>query len=241
MEKFASTVRKSLACTTTMVAIGILPQATAGVLYQSGNVGLDRWATDGAVTTLTDEYSPSGALVRATSCGVDNSGCMATEQLARFMGLSSSEPLSHISGPNFVRYPLAGSAMRQDIYLNAASTLSFDYRSLTNEIPGDQWGDFTVFVLDGTPFALGLTSVSSGWSYSATGKIDGYQAATDWGHFSVSLDSGWHSISFGAWQAGDNRVETALLVDNVTVPEPNSIALFGVAGVALGFLRRRKS
>jgi hypothetical protein len=224
---------KTLFAIASIGAFAVTTNANASIINGSFETGLTGWTTFAtASTSATATAGTSSAIITAVNGGATNATALES-----FAGVTAAALTSVKTGQtNFT----TGSAIKQVFSAAAGDTFSFDYRTLTNEAIPSTW-DFTFVVIDGVAQALGDTAINSGFS---TG-VDGYNTANLWNTFDLTFaTSGLHTVTFGALQAGDNSVATALLIDNVrgasAVPEPTSIALLGLGllGMAAG---RRKS
>ena len=233
MNKFI--IRNNLAATLIAVlALGACAQASAGIANGNLEGNLSQWNTSGtvALSSASSTKGQNSALITAVDGGPTNASSIASFAGTNIAGLQAIK-----SGyTNFT----TGSALSQTFTASAGSTLSFDFRTLTNESITSPW-DFTFFVLDGVAISLGDTSIDSGYSSG----VAGFSHANAWDTFTATIaSSGSHQLTFGALQAGDSSVATALMVDNVTlsakVPEPGSFALLGLAAFGL-FAARRKA
>ena len=153
-------------------------------------------------------------------------------------------------GPGYIasNFPNAmeGSLLFQIFTLDLnCNTLNFDWNFLTNETPPSQaWNDFAFAHL-----------FDSGMSLTNSVSLDTFSAFPGSGGPEFSHSTGWQSVSFtgltggntdtlvfGVFDAGDTVVDSALLIDNVhCVPEPGSVTMLGLAGLAFLRMRRRPS
>jgi hypothetical protein len=226
---------KMLLAVASIAALAVTTNANATIVNGSFESGLTGWTTFGTNSTTTPATAgTSSAIITAVDGGVINATALES-----FAGVSDAALASVKSGfKNFT----TGSAIQQSFSAAAGDKFSFDYRTLTNEsIPSD-W-DFTFVVIDGMVQALGDTSINSGF----TTGVNGYSNANLWNTFNLTFaTSGLHTVTFGALQAGDNSVATALLVDNVrdanVVPEPTTVALLGLGlfGMVAGRRKLKK-
>ncbi|MEO1235503.1 MAG: PEP-CTERM sorting domain-containing protein [Planctomycetota bacterium] len=132
-----------------------------------------------------------------------------------------------------------GSAVRQTFEVLAPTTLSFDFNFATDELDQPSaFSDTAFFVLDGEISLLG--NVEDDDDFTDTTSAFEFDGATGFQNFSVSLDPGVHTIGFGVVDVSDAVVNSALLIDNITVsPEPGTGLLVGLAA-AVGLTRRRR-
>lgn len=227
-------IKKMLLAIGFIGAVGTTASASAGVINGSFETNLSGWTTFGTVSTTqaTATKGLSSALITAV-----NGGPINATNLENFAGVTDAALKAVKSGhTNFT----TGSALKQTFSATAGEKFSFNYRTLTNESITSPW-DFTFVVVDGVALALGDTNINSGFGNG----VAGYSHANDWKTFTETFTTtGNHTLVFGALQAGDTSVATALLVDNVTtVPEPTTVALLGLGllGVAASRGKSAKS
>ncbi len=161
--------------------------------------------------------------------------------------------------------PDTGVLERSFVILDPA-TLYFDWNFLTSEFTGDPTSPFldtfqVVLTRAGGPtFVLisgdvggmvtfltnqGLLHTMLGFSVIDDLGIEApdgsvYLEQTGWNSYWFSVGAGSYTLSFRVGDELDGSVDSALLVDNVTVPEPVGLALFSALAVAGIAARRRR-
>jgi hypothetical protein len=147
-----------------------------------------------------------------------------------------------------------GAAIKQTFFANAGQTVSFDWRFGLELTPGATRN--TVFyAVNGMPVSLLDTSLASNFSENTEPFMPIFMTDLSYAEFyslvNVTqitniqfpiLTSGFYTLAFGAISNNVGMNDSVLFIDNVKligeVPEPTSLALFGIAGLAL-FARRR--
>jgi hypothetical protein len=151
---------------------------------------------------------------------------------------------------------LVGSSISQTFTVPAsAKSLSFDVRFLTTEtaqFPDDDFGGVALLrgstILD--QFNLDNDPASPADAHTAAVAAGGFRASTPWLSESFSLAGlDGQSLTLLAYttNTSDNEIESRLLLDNVqitatpagTIPEPSTLALFALGGLALAGWRWR--
>lgn len=120
--------------------------------------------------------------------------------------------------------------------------VSFSWNFLTNEDLGGSYVDSAYVVVDGTTYNLADT-----YSSFVPSKLGGYADMTGYQDLQINLSGlGTHTITFAVADGTDGGVDSALLVDNVTVsiaavPEPAVTSLFALGLGVIGLRRWRKA
>ena len=185
------------------------------------------WTTTGATSIQGSGFTaPTNGSFQALA--TSGTGSVSAASLAAFFGVGSLPGNGNGAATE-------GSGFKQSFTLASASTLSFDYKLVTNEAVGSGFDEIMYF--DGSTNLLGsANNAISG--QGAAGFINGTPYAT----VTLNLSAGTHTIGFAAYDTGDTVVDSGIVIDNVSleaVPEPGT-ALFGFACVGVAALRRRR-
>jgi len=160
-----------------------------------------------------------------------------------FLGLSAGR-LDAMSTGNATN----GSAIKQTITGSIGDVLSFDWNFLTDEFGFSTnpsvYNDFAFWSL----VSQNTGSILADKFFPMfTTSSTVFRDETGYHTTSVVLtSSGTFTLGFGVMNVNDTGVNSGLLVDNVTltgvVPEPTSLAVFGIAACVAGFgaARRRR-
>ena len=168
-----------------------------------------------------------------------------TAALETFLSLPGGT-LNTIANPDTA---FEGSAFKQTFHASAGDIVSFDWDFATSETSAPINNDFGFYTLNGTAIKLADTnSTLSAIPGSLTAPYDqhtGFSTRT----FMIPTN-GSYTLGFGAVNANDDNISSALLVDNVhigagggggtpAVPEPGSVALLFGAGIGSLLLKRK--
>jgi hypothetical protein len=235
-------IKRALGAFNIVLGLGCLSVCNAAIINGNFESGLSSWESLGKTgTSSTATQGKSSAYIEAVYCNVEPVGCIDGGRILGFMG-ANFQDVYNINQPflDFTR-PESGSAIKQTFVSQSHSKLTFDYRTLSNDVGAAIMGaDFTFFVLDGSTYALGRILSTTDFHYPG---VDGYLFASNWETLEIFVGAGTHTLSFGAIQGGDTSVATAILIDNVritgNIPEPPSIALALIALCGAVLSRRR--
>ena len=125
-----------------------------------------------------------------------------------------------------------GSAIKQDISVQAGQILTFDWNFLTN----DFYLDFAFYSI--APAAIELADTFDPLVSSSTifDEETGYSTESF-----IFAATGTYTLGFGVVHVGDEAVNSGLLVDNVSaVPVPPALLLLGSGLAGLAVLKRRR-
>jgi hypothetical protein len=239
-----STLAKNL--TLTASVLGLLSLSTALVAapsqaavvngsFESGN--FTGWEKIGVAAVDTNDYGvdPKDGYYQASLATVSTARAASATSIERFLGLTHGS-LSNLG--NGVAN--SGAAIKQTFTASAGDVVSFDWNFLTDEgTPNYRNNDFAFFSLTGLT-ELADTKVSFVDSLSPFREETGYQTTS----YNITT-AGTYTLGLGVINSGDRKVQSGLLVDNVSsepVPEPASmlgILAFGALG-GKKLLKRRQ-
>ena len=139
-------------------------------------------------------------------------------------------------------YGTEGSAIKTFLFnATAGQVISFHYNFLTTDLNSSEYNDVAFVVLDkrgtlqDTFIEFPITSLSVISNDGGPVYETGYRR-----HTLVIPSTGQYRLGFGVVHANDDALASALLVDNISVPEPSSVSLLLVSLAGLVWWRRSK-
>jgi hypothetical protein len=174
------------------------------------------WTTTGSALIKTSSFG-TGPTEGTYDALVTNDNGPNHTAVESFLGLANNALASLVSNVT------NGSAIKQTIGVTAGSTLTFDWNFLTTEAVGETtFRDFgfvsiTPVGAGGTLVKLADTTSMLVDAPSATGffSMTGFRTFT----FTFTTD-GTYTLGVGAMNAGDQTMDSALLVDNFLITPP---------------------
>ncbi len=170
------------------------------------------WRTIGDTSIKTEDFkvTPTDGSFQAllTNGFSDSGGSVEAEDLEEFLDLAPGVLDGLGNGP-----VTEGSAIKQTFDIDEPSILSFDWNFLTDEATPTIFNDFAFFTVNPVTLELADTNfpVFSS-SDSLFNEETGYQGV------SVAIsEPGTYTLSFGVVDVLDEIVDSALLIDNVSV------------------------
>jgi len=221
--------------------------ASAGLInagFESGD--LNGWNANGDVNVTqsiadfqTDNYGGIGSIntFEGLYMAQLSAGQIAANTLASIMGVTEATLEATNGGANATD----GSLIYQSATANAGDSFTFNWNFVEEDyLPYDDWAFYGVqFENEATQLfkfaSLGVTGPSSG------ATING------WESLSVNINqTGEYKFYFGIVNTNDTALDSTLFIDGISgtgslgtsVPEPSSIAIFGLG--LLGLVRFRK-
>ena len=192
------------------------------------------WSTTGNTSIQTNSFmvDPAGGTYQALISNAPGEfgntyDPVDLDDLEAFLGLSPGELDEY--------YGTEGSAIRTFTFsATAGQVVSFYYNFLTTDLNSSDYNDVAFVVLDkrntiqDTFIEFPITSLA----VISNDGVPVYE--TGYRPFSLVIPStGLYRLGFGVVHANDDALASALLVDNVSVPEPSSVMLLllGLAGL----------
>jgi hypothetical protein len=238
----------SLGLGMTVVTVPSSAQTLANGSFEQSGGSFTGWSAIGStsianITNTQPSLTPTNGSFQAFLSN-NISGAVSASSLDSFFNINNiALPVDTLA-----RGPTNGSAILQTFSIGTASTLSFDFKSVTSEIPGSQW-DIMFYFVDGVITVLpnpDATGANPNNSFGLTGAPDSnsYTYGYNYQTISVALAAGTHTIGFGVYNTGDESVNSGLFIDNVVlgIPEPGTATLMGCGlfGLAATAWRRRR-
>ena len=186
------------------------------------------WETIGNTSIETSAFG-SGPVEGNNQALLSTGGNTSTDsEIEAFLGLEAGS-LDSLGNGNAT----AGSAIKQTFTANAGDTVSFQWNFLTNEATPTFFNDFAFVSLVGLSE---LADTVSTFSLSPTS----FDEETGFQTFSFDITTtGTYTLGLGVIDSIDLIVDSALIVDNVSVPEPLT-GLGALTATGFGLALRRK-
>jgi hypothetical protein len=226
-----------------LLMLGVVP-THAGVVNGGFETGdFSGWSTIGNASVVTAAFgTPTAggtyhALLQTGLTPNDGATGATDSAIEAFLGLGAGaiDAFCSANVSNCAASATDGAAMKQTLSVTAGQVVTFKYNFLTSEQTPSVFNDFAFLSVGGSIVSL-LADTTSAFVVSPTGYADetGYQT------FSYTFTSGGLvDIGFAVFNEGDNILDSALLVDNVNIPEPSTLVLLGAGLAAVGLARRR--
>jgi hypothetical protein len=207
--------------------------------FESGNFSGWQTTGDASVVGASIGSSPTQGAFQAFLTTASQQGdfnnfsgtdAVVASTLESFLGLA----------PGSLGTAVEGSAIKQTITANAGEVIRFDYKFLTTEGSNN---DFAFVTL---PALSTLADTTTGPFFSSAVILDPVfgdpTQETAFGTFSFTIPvTGTYTLGIGVVDQTDEFIPSGLLIDNAVlaqpgqvVPEPSSLALFGLAATCLG-------
>ena len=193
------------------------PGAVTNGSFETGN--FKNWSTLGNTSIHTSTYGATPTQGTYQALITNGSGSIADSALESFLGLSTGA-LDGMGNGNATQ----GSAIKlPTMTVAAGTTLTFDWNFLTNEAtPSNFYNDFAFISINGLSE---LADTNIRFSLSPTG----FSQETGYAQFSYTFTTaGTYTIGLGVVNTGDTTIDSALLVDNVSLT-PNGVHLVNLA------------
>ena len=212
------------------ITIEIFQNAIDNGSFETGT--FEDWRTIGDTSIVDSEFgvTPTQGHFQAllTNDVSASGGSVEAEDLEEFLDLAPGV-LDGLGNGNITE----GSAIKQTFDIDEPSILSFDWNFLTNEATPTFFNDFAFFTVD--PFTLELADTGFPVFFSSDSE---FNEETGYQNVSVALsEPGTYTLSFGVVDLIDEVVDSALLVDNISVfpisvgsASPSDPFTFGLEG-----------
>lgn len=231
----SSTLTASLLGLLSLSTVLVAAPSQAAVVNGSFEQGLFGWQSTKSVGSIdssigvnpTDGYFQTSLVTKSSA---------PAASIEKFLGLTRGSLSTLGNG-----VAKGGAAIKQTFTASAGDVVSFDWNFLTDEgTPNARNNDFAFFSLNGLK-ELADTKVSFVDSLSPFREETGYQKTS----YNITT-AGTYTLGFGVINSGDRKVQSGLLIDNVSsepVPEPASmlgILAFGALGGKKLLKRKQK-
>jgi hypothetical protein len=190
--------------------------------FETGN--FNGWTTLGNTSIKTSSFG-TGPTEGTYDALITNDSGPEHAAVESFLGLGANALTTLVSNVT------NGSAIKQTVTVAAGATLTFDWNFLTSEVSGETtYRDFAFVSI--TPAGTGgtLMKLADTTSMLITApSATGFPLMTGFHTFSFTFTTaGTYTIGLGAMNAGDETMNSALLMDNVRLVDPRG-ALWHVA------------
>ncbi len=192
------------------ITIEIFQNAIENGSFETGT--FEDWRTIGDTSIVDAEFGVTPTQgefqARLTNNASASGGSVEAEELEEFLELTPGV-LDGLGNGTVTE----GSAIKQTFEIDEPSILSFDWNFLTDEATPTSFNDFAFFTVN--PFTLELADTNFPVFFSSESEFNeetGYQNAS----VAVS-EPGTYDLSFGVVDVLDEVVDSALLVDNISV------------------------
>ena len=217
-------------------AILTIPAAQAAVVFSDDFSEADGTLIDGKAPDVGNAWSAPSSTLAISNSSLDTSGAGRTV----FGGFASSLAAGQILTLTYDTIAVGGGNFFSGGYAGVSLFVGGDERVFTGDTgAGATWG------VDSGAIGSAILSQDSTATTTAT-----FSYAYDTGDWSFTTTSGvdlsgvgqvgeaFSQLRIANGSGGDIRVDN-VVVDISAVPEPSAYVLFGIAGLSLGFLRRR--
>ena len=209
--------------------------------FESGTMA--GWSVSGAghVNTASMGITPTGGTYLGE---LETTGNLTTSSAAiSLLNVSSTDVYNLV-----LDVPLNGTVIYRSVTVSAGDTLSFDWNFISDELDeSSTFNDFAFWtVFDGTtgvPYLLGARNLGISY-WDSTSPPPGFDGQMGWHTESYTFSAaGTYEIGFAAFNVGDHGHNSALLLDNITLPDPvpEPASLVGLVGAGLFIARRRRA